>query len=111
MDEKRIAVIFRADIAIPRGKAEVQFGHAIARLMQEHPDAGHEWTMVKLSLEVADAHELEKIERRANLRYVPCVRVIDAGRTVFPETTFTCIAIGPMDKTDCNALTRGTTMR
>lgn len=110
-DHLRIA---RADLDMPRGKAEVQFGHAIAMLIRTDCDAFREYLdgpQTKLSLEVASEHELEKIERRAALRHVRCIRVVDAGRTVFNEPTFTCIALGPMNRTDCNALTRQATMR
>ena len=113
-EELRIAVVFRAELDMPRGKSEVQFGHAIAMLLYHHHDACFHYmagSQMKLSMEVPDAEALEKIARRAAARHIPCVKVVDAGRTVFGEPTFTCIAIGPMDKTDCNALTRDARMR
>ena len=113
-EELRIAVVFRADLDIPRGKSEVQCGHVIAMLLYEQHDACDDYmagSQMKLSMEVPDTAALEKIARRAALRHIPCVKVVDAGRTVFDGPTFTCIAIGPMDKTDCNALTREARMR
>lgn len=114
-DELRLAVIFRADLDMPRGKSEVQFGHAMWLLRTSYDgvvfvdyDRG---SHLKLSMEVDNLHDLEKIVARAELRGVPCVTVTDAGRTVFKERTVTCIGLGPMNKTDCNALTRHARMR
>ena len=112
--EPRVAVIYRTDIDIPRGKGEVQFGHAVAMLIHSDPDAFIDYLdglQLKLSLEVADEVVLTRILDRANARGIPAVRVVDAGRTVFGKPTLTCIGVGPMDKTDCNAITRGAKLR
>lgn len=115
MDDLRIAVIFRADIDIPRGKAEVQFGHAVGRcVMDAQVDLVATYRAnaeTKLSLEVDSLADLERIAERARGRGVTCALIQDAGRTVFAEPTVTCLGLGPMGKTDCNALTRGTRMR
>lgn len=110
----RIAVIFRADLAMPSGKAEVQFGHGIAGIVFEYHDACihyMRWSQTKLSLEVDNEAALEAIIARAKRRGIPWTKVFDAGRTVFDRPTFTCIAVGPMGKTDCNSITRGARMR
>lgn len=114
-DELRIAVVFRSDIEIPRGKAEVQFGHAVASVLHKADtalvDAYMAGSQLKLSMEVDSEAVLDYIMRRAALRKVPAVKITDAGRTVFGEPTVTCIGLGPMDKTACNALTRKARMR
>lgn len=114
-DELRIAVVFRADLDMPRGKSEVQFGHAVAALMiaadQDTVAAYMAGSQLKLSMEADDEAAIDAIQRRAALRGVPCVKVSDAGRTVFGEPTVTCIGLGPMNKTNCNALTRNARMR
>lgn len=114
-DELRIAVIFRGDIEIPRGKSAAQFGHAIALLMADgQPEIIAAYMAngaMKLSMEASNLVAIESIARRAKLRGVPCVIVYDAGRTGFDGTTVTCIGLGPMNKTDCNALTRSAKMR
>lgn len=113
--DMRIAVIFRADLDMPRGKSEVQFGHGVAMLLGQADHDAAWWYLsggqTKLSLEVDDEPALDAILRRAALRKVPAVKVTDAGRTVFGAPTVTCIALGPMTKTDCNALTRNARMR
>jgi len=114
-DELRIAVVFRADLDMPRGKSEVQFGHAMTMLIAkydlvnfvEYFDSDH----MKLSMEVDGLSDIEDIAFKAEKRAVPFAIVTDAGRTVFAEPTITCIGIGPMNKTDCNALTRNARMR
>lgn len=113
-DDLRIAVIYRSDLEMPRGKAEVQFGHAVAMLIHSDRDAFTEYLdgpQMKLSLEVSSEGDLDRIEMRASSRHIPCVRVVDAGRTIFGEPTLTCIAVGPMGRTDCNAITRGSSLR
>ena len=115
-DELRIAVVFRSDIDIPAGKAEVQFGHAVATLMFEHRDSPlvssyMDDQQLKLSMQVDGLPQIEEIARKAAARGVPFAVVTDAGRTVFGQPTITCIGLGPMNKTDCNALTRKAGMR
>lgn len=114
-DELRIAVVFRADLEMPRGKAEVQFGHAVAMLLHSpHPVPIAPYMMgsqLKLSMEVDGLAELEAIAKKASERGVRYALVQDAGRTVFDVPTITCIGLGPMNKTDCNALTRKARMR
>lgn len=117
MDELRIAVVFRADLPeMTRGKAEVQFGHAVEGVLLEGGDGlvkGYlDGTLrMKVSLEVDDVAALEAIIARAEKRCVPFHPVVDAGRTCFGKPTFTCVGIGPMTKTECNAITRGARMR
>lgn len=117
-NELRLAVIFRADLPeMTRGKAEVQFGHAVlgclldgecddelraAYLLHNQP---------KVSLEADGLASIEKIAARATARGVPHYVVTDAARTCFDAPTVTCIAVGPMTKTDSNAITRGARMR
>lgn len=115
-DELRIAVVFRADIDMPRGKSEVQFGHAVASLFHAYWDEEvlktyMYGTQLKLSMEVDGLAEIDEIARKAQDRAVPHVIITDAGRTVFGEPTVTCIGLGPMNKTNCNALTRKARMR
>lgn len=111
-DELRIAVVFLRGLEMPRGKSEVQFGHAVAMvldtaqhaLIRQYMDCGQ----LKLSME---ADDIEAIRLKAEARNVNYAVVTDAGRTVFDGPTVTCIGLGPMNKTDCNALTRNARMR
>jgi len=100
---------------MPRGKAEVQFGHAISMLLEKYdPATRNDWTsglQMKLSLEVDDLPALLRVRDVAERRGLPWVLVRDAGRTVFDGPTVTCIGVGPTSRTDSNAVTRGARMR
>jgi PTH2 family peptidyl-tRNA hydrolase len=118
-DKLRIIIVFRADLpTMHNGKAEVQAGHAVDGTI-EAADAADPTLMpryradgrVKLSMEVDDLSALLKIKEKAENRGVPHFLVTDAGHTCFAEPTITCIGLGPLTKTDGNALTRGARMR
>ena len=118
-DKLRIVVIYRADLPeMTPGKAEIQYGHATAsvlyKAMLRDPERVARYmaeNQVKVSLEVATLDDLLKIEKKANARGVVNELITDAAFTVFKEPTTTCIGLGPMSKTDSNALTRGATKR
>lgn len=106
--DTRIAVVFRSDLEMPRGKSEVQFGHAVSPLITpEYMES----SQMKLSLEVPGVIDLMGLVETAKRRGVPYYVVVDAGRTVFTEPTITCVGFGPMDKTDSNSITRGAKLR
>ena len=118
-DKLRIIVVFRADLPeMTRGKEGVQFGHAVETLvfqgMKTNPDLIERHmadNQPKLSMEVDGHDDLMKIKAKAEKRGVPHFLVTDAGHTCFDGATVTCIGLGPMTKTDGNALTRGARMR
>lgn len=112
----RIIVVYRADLPqMTRGKGEVQFGHAVAGVLhQTDPAIGARYMaegQPKVSMEVDSLGELRLIEGRAQRRGVIAFLVEDAAHTVFDEPTITCIGLGPLSKTDGNAITRGARMR
>lgn len=114
-----MALIFRADLdEMTRAKSEVQAGHAaedlVFQIMTTDPDLMHRYRAgprTKISVEVDSEAALYAIRDKAVRRGVPFVIVQDAGKTIFPEPTVTCMILGPMSKTNSNALTRGTRMR
>lgn len=117
-DELRIAIIFRKDISIPPGKAEVQAAHAAVSVLYETVTTDKELAkhyienhQTKISLEVDTLEEMMKIYNKAKKRNITACLITDAGRTVFNEPTITCIGVGPMSKTDCNSITRGASLR
>ena len=118
-DKLRIIVVFRADLPeMTRAKGEVQFGHAVDGTLEvaestvpERVAAYRDDSRVKLSMEVDDLAALRRIEALAARRSVPHFMVTDAGHTCFSEPMTTCLGLGPMSKTDGNALTRDARMR
>lgn len=117
--ELRMALVFRADLdAMTRGKSEGQACHAgleagvlLAREAPELADAYLADGQPKVVLETPDLAGLEKCVAKARSRGVRVTLITDLGRTCFDGETTTCALIGPMSKTDSNAVTRGTTMR
>ena len=115
--ELRMVAIFRGDIVMPVGKVATQAGHAFLSAWRSayDRDAGTATAyandmQTKIVLVARDLPCLEIIAAKATARGVPWAMITDAGRTVFPEPTVTALGLGPMTKTDCNALTRGLDM-
>lgn len=116
----RIIVVYRADLPeMTRAKGEVQFGHAVASVlyhaMQADPELVRRYikedNQPKLSMEVPDLDALMKVRDKAEKRGINYFLVIDAAQTVFTEPTVTAIGLGPLSKTDGNALTRDAKIR
>lgn len=116
-DSLRMAAIFRADLAMPPGKLAVQAGHAFLttwrNFAHRDPEAASHYataSQTKIVLMAPDLAALERIRDKAEQRGVAYSLIVDAGRTVFTEPTVTVLGLGPMSKTDTNALTRGLDM-
>lgn len=112
-----MVAIFRADLPLPPGKMAVQAGHAFLsawrKAVNRHYDNAMDYAdglQIKIVLIAPDLTALERIKEKAEQRSVPAVLITDAARTVLPEPTVTVLGLGPMSKTDCNALTRGLEM-
>ncbi|WP_298844027.1 aminoacyl-tRNA hydrolase [uncultured Salinicola sp.] len=117
--EMRMVLAFRGDLdEMTRGKSEVQAAHAAfsagVRLAIDKPLLVNQYLadgQPKICIEVDDEDHLAKVVERARKRGVHVEIVRDQGRTVFAGPTQTCAIMGPMSKTDSNAITRGTRMR
>ncbi len=109
--ELRMVAVFRADLRLPPGKMAAQAGHAfLTAWRQAEPGLAREYAesaQVKIVLEAPDLVALERIAAKAVRRGVPMALITDAARTVLPEPMVTVLGLGPMTKTDSNALTRG----
>lgn len=115
--ETRMVAIFRADLPLPPGKMAAQAGHAFLSAWRlalkdnaENAMSYADAAQVKIVLLAPDLPTLERIQGKAHQRGVPAVLITDAARTVLPEPAVTVLGLGPMSKTDCNALTRGLEM-
>jgi peptidyl-tRNA hydrolase len=117
--ELRMALIFRDDLdQMTRGKSEGQACHAGLEagilLAREDPalaDAYMADGQPKSVLNAKGLPGLEKCVATARKRGLRVTLIKDLGRTCFDGPTVTCALIGPMSKTDSNAVTRGTRMR
>lgn len=117
--ELRMIIAFRGDLTeMTRGKSEVQAAHAAfsagVRLAVDKPLLVNQYLAAgqpKICVEVENEDHLNKVIERAHKRGASVETVRDEGRTIFNGPTLTCAIIGPISKTDSNAITRGTRMR
>lgn len=113
-EELRIYVILRTDIEIPKGKAFAQVGHAVLgtaitvahqnpKLLEEYMGHGDASVVDEGQAKIVLRGKEKDLHRAATeLKElgIPYALIQDAGRTVFPEPTFTCIGIGPVRKSE-----------
>lgn len=105
---KQVIVVNRA-LKLPKGKLSAQVAHAaVGAYVEASPQAQAAWLqlgMPKVVLEAADAGQLIHLLERAMQQELPCLLVQDAGRTVLPEGTITCLGIGPAPEDEVDAIT------
>jgi PTH2 family peptidyl-tRNA hydrolase len=61
--------------------------------------------MPKVVLRGPDAAELERLREAAGAAGIPAELITDAGRTVVPPGTVTCLALGPEENPAIDRLT------
>lgn len=112
--ETRMVAIFRADLPLPPGKMAAQAGHAfltawrMSRANDPHgAEAYADDSQAKIVLLAPDLAALERVAAKAGNRGIAHAMITDAARTVLKEPAVTVLGLGPMSKTDCNALKRG----
>ena len=92
------------ELRLPRGKLAAQVAHAaIGAFLSASPAARAAWLslgMPKVVLRCNSMTSLVEIEARARAAGLPHVLVHDAGRTVVPAGTITCLGIGPATEED-----------
>ena len=105
---KQVLVV-NSDLALPPGKMAAQVAHAsIAAFLIADNANRQEWLdvgMPKIVLAGENEAQMHLLLRQAREAGVPAYLVRDAGRTVIPEGTVTCLGLGPAPKEDIDALT------
>jgi PTH2 family peptidyl-tRNA hydrolase len=105
---KQVLVVNSA-LALPPGKLAAQVAHAsIAAFLSAKPAAQRQWLevgMPKIVLDGETEATLSLLLRQAQAAGLPAQLVRDAGRTVIPEGTVTCLGIGPAAIAEINAVT------
>ena len=95
---KQVIVVNRS-LALPKGKLAAQVAHAaIGAFIAASVEAQVAWLQVgmpKIVVYAADADALVELEARAREQQIPADLVHDAGRTVIPAGTITCLGLGP----------------
>lgn len=96
-------------LRLPSGKLAAQAAHAAIAAFLRAPDgARRAWLaegMPKVVLACGSETELLEIHARAESAGLPADLIRDAGRTVLPEGTATCVGIGPADDAAVDAIT------
>jgi peptidyl-tRNA hydrolase, PTH2 family len=102
-------IVVNGALELPAGKLAAQVAHAaVAGLLAATDRARRRWLeegMPKVVLRGADAAELERLREAAAAAGIPAELVTDAGRTVVPPGTVTCLALGPEENPAIDRLT------
>ena len=97
---KQVIVVNDA-LKLPRGKLAAQVAHAaVAAFLETDSRDQMTWLeegMPKVVLKGEDEAVLRELEQRAASLGLPVSLIEDAGRTVIPEGTITCLGIGPAE--------------
>jgi peptidyl-tRNA hydrolase len=105
---KQVIVVDKS-LRLPRGKLAAQAAHAaVAAFLAAPLEARRAWLaegMPKVVLACGSGEELADIRARAAAAGLPVEGILDAGRTVVPEGTATCVGIGPADDAAIDAIT------
>jgi PTH2 family peptidyl-tRNA hydrolase len=102
-------IVVNQSLKLPKGKLAAQVAHAsVGAFVEAEDDARVQWLeegMPKVVLQVADAAELQCLLDLAIQKGVPALLVEDAGHTVIPAGTITCLGLGPAPDDDIDRLT------
>jgi peptidyl-tRNA hydrolase len=95
---KQVIVVNRS-LTLPKGKLAAQVAHAaVGAFVAASPPTQAAWLqtgMPKIVVYAADADALVQLEMVARQHQIPACLVHDAGRTVIPAGTITCLGLGP----------------
>jgi peptidyl-tRNA hydrolase, PTH2 family len=95
---KQVIVVNRS-LALPKGKLAAQVAHAaVGAFIAADEQAQLAWLQVgmpKIIVYAAEADALVQLEAHAREEQIPACLVHDAGRTVLPAGTITCLGLGP----------------
>lgn len=102
-------IVVNDSLKLPKGKLAAQVAHAaVGAFLEATGPAQRAWLeegMPKVVLRGGDEEELLRLERHAQETGLPACLIEDAGRTVIPEGTITCIGLGPAEDAAIDALT------
>lgn len=105
---KQVIIVNNA-LKLPKGKLAAQVAHAaVAAYLEASPQAQADWLiegMPKVVLRAEDEDDLLRLQALAAARGLPASLIEDAGRTVIPEGTITCLGIGPAGDDELNFVT------
>jgi peptidyl-tRNA hydrolase, PTH2 family len=102
-------IVVNAALKLPKGKLAAQVAHAaVGAFLEANEQRQKQWLvegMPKVVLRGNDAEELIELQTLALRHYIPACLIRDAGRTVVPSGTVTCLGLGPADDVEVDAVT------
>ncbi len=102
-------IVVDSSLKLPKGKLAAQVAHAaVAAFMAATRRAKRKWVdvgMPKVVLKCDGEDALVRLLADARERRIPAELIRDAGRTVLPGGTVTCLGLGPADDAEIDALT------
>ena len=102
-------IVVNESLKLPRGKLAAQVAHAaVGAFLEATAEAQRLWLaegMPKVVLKSESADELKELEQAAQRRGVPAYLICDAGKTVVPAGTITCLGLGPASEDQLDELT------
>ena len=102
-------IVVDDSLRLPKGKLAAQVAHAaVAAFTAATRKAKGKWLdvgMPKVVLKCDGEDTLDRLLLAARKRSIPAALIRDAGRTVLPEGTVTCLGLGPADEEEIDALT------
>lgn len=105
---KQVLVVNQS-LKLPKGKLAAQVAHAsVAAYLEAGEDAQQAWLdegMPKIVVGAPGMEDLLRLEAQAGERGIPTCLIEDAGRTVVPEGTITCLGLGPAEDETLDAIT------
>jgi peptidyl-tRNA hydrolase len=105
---KQVIVVNQA-LKLPKGKLAAQAAHAaVGAFLAADTQAQQTWVqcgMPKIVVFGADADALIQLQTFARSRGIAACLIHDAGRTVVPTGTITCLGLGPASEDALDELT------
>ncbi|HEX7975644.1 MAG TPA: peptidyl-tRNA hydrolase Pth2 [Anaerolineales bacterium] len=95
---KQVIVVNQA-LKLPKGKLAAQVAHAaVGAFVEAGDEARVDWLeegMPKVVVQAPEEADLLRLLEQAVQNGIPALLVEDAGRTVIPAGTITCLGLGP----------------
>jgi peptidyl-tRNA hydrolase len=105
---KQVMVVNNS-LKLPKGKLAAQVAHAsVAAFIAADEKAKKAWIKIGMPKVVVkgDSEDLLiKLMTRAEAQGIPVCLIEDAGKTVVPEGTITCLGLGPASEANLDELT------
>ena len=102
-------IVVNESLKLPRGKLAAQAAHAaVAAFLEASEEAKRLWLangMPKVILRNQSAEELRELNDVVKGCNIPACLIADAGKTVVPAGTITCVGLGPAKGKELDELT------